>query len=188
MKAYDFIDQNIGKRVYINGVGDLGFDGNLRKYIYIYSFSMDLETYPVIIINKRTRGGLAYLETGGNFISVPISNVRLFSELEKIRDKNESIQNINLTKDIIKHLDNFYGYSIGDVDCYIRDSISDINAIMRSNKIEINITTKNPELIIGGSGDRMKKLQDYIGSKYQRFDLLINIIKNKLEWNANIEY
>lgn len=70
MKNYEFIEKNIGAKVYVTGEGDLAMCGEFRSLIF--------EKIPLTIV-KLTRGGMAYLVDGsGNFYSVPPRNVREF--------------------------------------------------------------------------------------------------------------
>jgi len=68
MKAYEFIEKNIGNKVYVTGDRDLAFDGDLRKIIF---------NKTELTIVKLTRKGMAYLvDSQNNFYSVPPGNVR----------------------------------------------------------------------------------------------------------------
>jgi hypothetical protein len=68
MKSYDFIVKNIGRKVYVNGDGDLAFNGELRGIIF---------NKTELTILKLTKGGMAYLvDDENNFYSVPPRNVR----------------------------------------------------------------------------------------------------------------
>lgn len=75
MKNHEFIEKNIGAKVYITGDGDLMMNGELRQLIFYKT---------ELTIVKLTRGGMAYLTDGkNNFYSVPPRNVREIST-EKI--------------------------------------------------------------------------------------------------------
>jgi hypothetical protein len=68
MKNHEFIEKNIGAKVYITPDGDLSMSSHLR---YLISTKAELE------IVKLTKGGMAYLkDKNGNFFSVPPKNVR----------------------------------------------------------------------------------------------------------------
>ena len=69
MTTKDFIDQAIGKMVYVTGDRDLAMCREFRKIIF------DKTELRLI---KWTRGGLAYLhdEAENKYYSVPPSNVR----------------------------------------------------------------------------------------------------------------
>ena len=69
MTTKDFIDQAIGKLVYVTGDRDLAFNGGLRKIIF---------NKTELRLIKWTRGGKVYLhdEAVNNYYSVPPSNVR----------------------------------------------------------------------------------------------------------------
>jgi hypothetical protein len=68
MKNYEFIEKNIGAKVYITGDGDLAMNGEFRQLIF---------NKTELAIVKLTRGGMAYLTDGKNkFYSVPPRNVR----------------------------------------------------------------------------------------------------------------
>ena len=68
MKNHEFIEKNIGNKVYITGDGDLGIHAELRDLIY--------NKTPLTII-KLTKGGMAYLTDEKNkFYSIPPRNVR----------------------------------------------------------------------------------------------------------------
>lgn len=69
MKTKDFIDQAIGKLVYVICDGDLAFDRELREMIY--------NKTPLRLI-KWTKNGKVYLhnEENNKYYSVPPSNVR----------------------------------------------------------------------------------------------------------------
>ena len=77
MKTFDFINQNIGKEVYVTNNGDLFFDGELRKIISTKN------KYIKLTLIKLTKQGKAYLydEATKLYYSVPPKNVRLYSEL-----------------------------------------------------------------------------------------------------------
>ena len=70
MKAYDFINLNIGKKVYLLPDGDLGMSSNLKLLIHY-------ET-PLTLLGL-TKGGMAKVqeEENGNIHIVPPRNVRL---------------------------------------------------------------------------------------------------------------
>jgi len=69
MTTKDFIDQTIGKMVYVTGDGDLAFDGGLRKIIF---------SKTELRLIKWTKGGKVYLhdEVENKYYTVPPSNVR----------------------------------------------------------------------------------------------------------------
>ena len=69
MTTKDFIDQAIGKMVYVTGDRDLAFDGGLRKIIF---------SKTELRLIKWTRCGEVYLhdEVEDKFYTVPPSNVR----------------------------------------------------------------------------------------------------------------
>lgn len=68
MKTHDFINANIGNKVYITGEGDLAMSGELRQLIY---------NKTELTLVKLTKSGMVYLEDeSGKFYSVPPSNVR----------------------------------------------------------------------------------------------------------------
>jgi hypothetical protein len=68
MKAHEFIEKNIGNRVYVTGDRDLAFNGGLREIIFKKT---------ELTVVKLTRGGLAYLMDDKNrFYAVPPRNVR----------------------------------------------------------------------------------------------------------------
>lgn len=71
MKNQDFINSNIGNKVYVNGNWDLAFNGELRPIIN--NLELDL------VIVKLTKKGDAYLYSEQNklFYTVPIQNIRL---------------------------------------------------------------------------------------------------------------
>lgn len=74
MKEYDFINSNIGKKVYLTSEGDLAMGMEYRQFIY-----NNKERYLTLI--KLTKGGMAYLlGDNGKYYSVPPRNVRLFDE------------------------------------------------------------------------------------------------------------
>jgi len=77
MKNHDFINDNIGKDVFITGRGDLGMDRELRRLVSRKS---------KLKIVKLTRGGMAYLTDGVKCYSVPPRNVREYSEIEIIKE------------------------------------------------------------------------------------------------------
>lgn len=69
MNSQDFIKENIGKKVYVTGRGDLAICSEFRKIIFNKT---ELE------IIKLTKAGLAYLvDSEGVFYSVPPRNVEL---------------------------------------------------------------------------------------------------------------
>lgn len=69
MKTLDFINQNIGGKVYITGERDLGMNSELRKFIY---------NKTEFILVRLTKKGMAYLESeDGKHYIVPPRNVRL---------------------------------------------------------------------------------------------------------------
>ena len=71
MKNHEFIEKNIGAKVYVTPNGDLMFNGSLRRII-----SHKDEYIPLTII-KLTKSGMAYLmDAWGHFYSVPPRNVR----------------------------------------------------------------------------------------------------------------
>ncbi len=71
MKTHEFIEKNIGNKVYVTGDGDLAFNGGLRKII-----SSKTRTIELTIV-KLTKGGMAYLmDDENNFYTVPPRNVR----------------------------------------------------------------------------------------------------------------
>jgi hypothetical protein len=75
MKNHEFIEKNIGAKVYITGDGDLAMNGEFRQLIF---------NKTELTIVKLTRGGMAYLtDDKGNFYSVPPRNVRELN-VEKI--------------------------------------------------------------------------------------------------------
>lgn len=68
MKNHEFIEKNIGNRVYVTGDRDLAFNGELRKII---------SNKTELMIVKLTKGGMAYLvDDEGKFYTVPPRNVR----------------------------------------------------------------------------------------------------------------
>lgn len=68
MKAHDFINSNIGNKVYVTGAGDLAFCGELKSIIY---------NKTELTIVKLTKSGMAYLvDAENNYYSVPPRNVR----------------------------------------------------------------------------------------------------------------
>jgi hypothetical protein len=69
MTTKDFIDQAIGKLVYVTGYRDLAMDGELRKIIF---------SKTELRLIKWTRGGKVYLhdEIENQYYSVPPSNIR----------------------------------------------------------------------------------------------------------------
>lgn len=70
MKNHDFINLNVGKKVYITGDGDLGMKRELRRLIF---YKTELK------LLKLTKAGMAHLydeETKLKY-SVPPRNVRL---------------------------------------------------------------------------------------------------------------
>ena len=68
MKNHEFIQKNIGNKVYVTGDGDLGFDYNLRRIIF---------NKTELTIVKLTKSGLAYLvDDNMNYYAVPPRNVR----------------------------------------------------------------------------------------------------------------
>ena len=68
MKNNEFIQKNIGGRVYVTGDGDLAIHAELRKIIF---------NKTELRIVKLTKGGMAYLsDDDNNFYSVPPRNVR----------------------------------------------------------------------------------------------------------------
>lgn len=75
MTKFEFIQANIGKKVYVTGDGDLYFNGELRPIISSRHRQVELT------IVKLTKGGKAYLVADdGLFYSVPIKNVKLIDE------------------------------------------------------------------------------------------------------------
>lgn len=68
MKAHEFIEKNIGNKVYVTGDGDLAMCSEFRKIIF---------NKTELIIVKLTKGGMAYLmDDENNFYTVPPNNVR----------------------------------------------------------------------------------------------------------------
>lgn len=68
MKNHEFIQKNIGSKVYVTGDGDLAFDMNLCRII-------TLKTELTIV--KLTKSGMAYLvDENENYYTVPPRNVR----------------------------------------------------------------------------------------------------------------
>ena len=68
MKAYDFINQAIGNKVYLTGDGDLAMSGELRYFI--------IKKTPLTLV-RLTRGGMAIVKSDeGDEYSVPPRNVR----------------------------------------------------------------------------------------------------------------
>jgi hypothetical protein len=68
MKSHEFIEKNIGAKVYVTGDGDLAMCGELRRIIFDKT---------ELTIVKLTKGGMAYLvDERNNFYSVPPKNVR----------------------------------------------------------------------------------------------------------------
>jgi hypothetical protein len=69
MTTKDFIDQAIGKMVYVTNKKDLAFDGGLRKIIF---------SKTELRLIKWTKGGKVYLhdEVENKYYTVPPSNVR----------------------------------------------------------------------------------------------------------------
>lgn len=82
MKEYDFISQNIGKEIYITGLGDLSIERSLRPLI---------NQKTKLILIKLTKGGMAYLQNpiDNKYYSVPPKNVRLYSE---VLNQNEIVE------------------------------------------------------------------------------------------------
>jgi hypothetical protein len=68
MKTHEFIQKNIGAKVYVTGDRDLAINQELRKIIF---------NKTELTIVKLTRGGMAYLtDNNNNFYTVPPRNVR----------------------------------------------------------------------------------------------------------------
>jgi ribosomal protein L37E len=80
MKAHEFIEKNIGKKVYITGDHDLSMNGELRNFIFCKT---------EFVIVKLTRGGMAYLqnEQTKRCYAVPPRNVREVIECPKCGNK-----------------------------------------------------------------------------------------------------
>ena len=68
MRTYDFINSNIGNKVYITSDGDLAMDGSLRKFIF---------NKTEFTLLRLTKGGMAILcdENGKEYL-IPPKNVR----------------------------------------------------------------------------------------------------------------
>jgi len=189
MKAYDFIDSNIGKKVYLTCGGDLGMDSRLRKYIIGRTKVSEI---PDLTIVERTRAGLAYLKTDNGFVSVPIGNVRLYSELKDLNEENKKPLELDeaLLKPVIKAIDDFYGYEMGDPNLTLRESITEIQAEYHSKDefLVISITTRRPGIIIGKGGESIDKLKAYLVKNLKVSDIRIQIIENKLRWYSEMSY
>ena len=67
MKTYDFIQQAIGKKVYLIGDRDLGMDGTFRRFIYDKT---------ELTLVELTKGGMAVIEHEGQRYRVRPSNIR----------------------------------------------------------------------------------------------------------------
>jgi sporulation protein YlmC with PRC-barrel domain len=76
MTTYEYIEQNIGKQVYVDGGRDLGFNGELKPIISKGEIQLTLI--------KLTKGGKAYLKAGdGKFYTVPASNVNVIDNKDE---------------------------------------------------------------------------------------------------------
>ena len=68
MKTFDFINSNIGNKVYITNHGDLAIDPTLRKLIV---------NKTELTLKSLTRGGRAIVsENNGKVHSIPPKNIR----------------------------------------------------------------------------------------------------------------
>ena len=68
MKAHEFIEKNIGNKVYVTGDGDLAMCIEFRKIIF---------NKTELRIVKLTKSGMVYLvDEENNFYTVPPRNVR----------------------------------------------------------------------------------------------------------------
>lgn len=73
MKQRDVAD-SIGKRVSVNGIGDLAMDGEARPLVDDWEGLYDIRFI------KQTKGGLAYLQVDGKHcVAIPIKNVDLYA-------------------------------------------------------------------------------------------------------------
>lgn len=68
----DELQSNIGKRVKMNGYGDLAINSELRKFIF------DDEDMYYLTIDRITKGGKAIIRHGKHLYSIPPNNVDLF--------------------------------------------------------------------------------------------------------------
>ena len=77
MKTLDFINANIGERVYISNSSEY-FDSEIKRIVFGQKES------PVMILQGLTKGGLAYIKVNDvEYISIKPSHIRLYSELEE---------------------------------------------------------------------------------------------------------
>lgn len=103
MKAHDFINKNIGRKVYLTGRRDIGIDSSLRKFIIP---DMNKNVYnsqqQYLTILKLTKSGMAYLlgEDGLHY-SVRPTNVRLATETETYQRR---IMEMEAKDEVIKYM------------------------------------------------------------------------------------
>ena len=73
MRAYDFINQSIGNKVYLTGDYDLAMDSRFKAFIYLKT--------PLTLIGL-SKGGMAIVEHEGQQYKVAPRNVREFEPTE----------------------------------------------------------------------------------------------------------
>lgn len=84
----DAVELHVGEKVYLNGIGDLAFSGELKPFLYYRGYE---NRYMTIV--KLTRGGMVYLKGDDEkFYSVPPKNVDLWEDYIK---NNQKIKTIN---------------------------------------------------------------------------------------------
>lgn len=100
MKRKD-VEENTGAKIRINGLGDLAFEGGLRKYIYDKEHKYDLR------IEKLTRGGMVWVRdlTNNKFISVPAKNVTVLKKEETGVDVGAIMRTPEMVAALTKEID-----------------------------------------------------------------------------------
>ena len=84
MKAYEFINSNIGASVIVLNKGDLAFECEMRRLIY---------QKPELILLKLTRAGMALVAEGKKTHTIPPRCLRLAHEFgDRIQVLNELIK------------------------------------------------------------------------------------------------
>lgn len=102
MKQFEFINKNIGRKVYLTPDSDLAFNGELRKFI-IYDVNKFVHGQLYLTIVKITKSGLISLYgDDGQYYSVASENIRLASETESYMRRIDKLEGLvkRLPRDI----------------------------------------------------------------------------------------